>query len=473
MRASSQSSPGISREGTPRGSMVSLRKNMSPRTALSPRDGSPRVSPGRASSLTSGEGRVVWNRVTPFSHQAAPKKRKGHTMVTFKNKLYLFGGFSGTVTGDFWVYSPESTKWKRLDVTGMVPCKRTGHSACMYGSKMIIFGGDSGSNEILNDLWEIDLAQSQLQWLRLYPYHTYNSQLHDINEGPRPRYAHSAVVIGDSMIVFGGYGGMYLDECWQFDLTGEEGWTRIIAQHQNVSSKLKPSRRCYHSAIALPLDDSMLLFGGSNGQYLNDVWWFHLPTLRWRKVIPTLPASASSRKSGIMSSPSSTSQNDMIPVPRAKHACTRVFGDHLLIHGGTTGLFREADTWLFRVTTSSSNMHEDRPLYGEWTRMDGLISGSSPIARDSHTVVASNSDRDLWLFGGSGKGTYFNDMWHCHLDRKRDTIAINATNNSPSRRVHFSAKNIVSGEPSESEFSEDLKSEDDRKSTRKYPRFFS
>jgi hypothetical protein len=221
------------------------------------------------------------------------------------------------------------------------------------------------------------------------------------------------------------------------------------------NTKIKPSRRCYHSAIALPLDEAMLLFGGSNGQYLNDIWYFHLPTMRWRSVTPTVPVA--NQKKGVMSSPGSST--DLLPVPRAKHACSRVFGDHLLIHGGTTGLFRESDTWLFRVTTSV-NMNDEKPIYGEWIRMDGL--NAAPIARDSHTVVSTNGDRDIWLFGGSGKGTYFNDMWHSNLDRKRDTIAI--VGNSP-RRVTFSSKSIVSGDVFDSEsdaYSSDIPSEDDR-----------
>lgn len=390
---------------------------------------SPRISSSLADLK---DGKMIWDKISSYSHQATAKKRKGHTMVSYKNRLYIFGGFSGTVTGDFWVYFPDANKWKRLDVPGTVPSKRTGHSACMFGSKMIIFGGDSGGNEILNDLWEIDLSQSQLQWKRIYP------QEGKLQDGPRPRYAHSSVVIGDLMVTFGGYGGMYLDECWRFDLVGEQGWSRIVPQHSSPDGRSKPSRRCYHSAISLPLDDAMLIYGGSNGQCLNDIWWLHLPTQRWKQVIATTPRSCSSTSNQY------ASLNELLPVPRAKHAFVRVFGDHLLIHGGTTGLFREADMWLFRVTTTNITL-DNKPLQGQWTRLETPQNAHNPVARDSHTIVTSNGDKDLWLFGGSGKGTYFNDMWHCILDRNRDAIA--AATDSPPKKVHFSENNLVVIQP--------------------------
>jgi hypothetical protein len=36
-------------------------------------------------------------------------------------------------------------------------------------------------------------------------------------EIPKPRYAHTAVVLGDSMYVLGGYSAQYLDDFWEFN----------------------------------------------------------------------------------------------------------------------------------------------------------------------------------------------------------------------------------------------------------------
>jgi hypothetical protein len=80
---------------------------------------------------------VNWERIRSFSHNPVPKKRKGQSTVVYKNKMYMFGGYFGSHAGDLWVYVPDSTRWKRLDISGIVPAKRTGHCACLYNSKMV------------------------------------------------------------------------------------------------------------------------------------------------------------------------------------------------------------------------------------------------------------------------------------------------------------------------------------------------
>lgn len=48
--------------------------------------------------------KVEWERVSLLS--AVPKKRRGQTLVAYKNKLYLYGGYYGSHAGDLWVFSP-------------------------------------------------------------------------------------------------------------------------------------------------------------------------------------------------------------------------------------------------------------------------------------------------------------------------------------------------------------------------------
>jgi hypothetical protein len=43
-----------------------------------------------------------------------------------------------------------------------IPPKRAGHSAIMYGDSMIVFGGKDEENNKLNDLWEFNM--STYQW---------------------------------------------------------------------------------------------------------------------------------------------------------------------------------------------------------------------------------------------------------------------------------------------------------------------
>ncbi len=76
-------------------------------------------------------------RVNFFASNIVPKKRKGHSMVVYKNKMYMFGGYYGSYEGDLWMCIPDNERWKRIDVQGIMPVKRASHCACMYKSRMV------------------------------------------------------------------------------------------------------------------------------------------------------------------------------------------------------------------------------------------------------------------------------------------------------------------------------------------------
>ena len=99
---------------------------------------------------------VEWDRIRSYSHNPIPKKRKGHSMVVYKGKMFMFGGYFGSHAGDLWVYVAESDRWKRLDISGIVPAKRTGHCACMYNSKMVrtcTFLCDTPTHDCTDNIW--------------------------------------------------------------------------------------------------------------------------------------------------------------------------------------------------------------------------------------------------------------------------------------------------------------------------------
>jgi hypothetical protein len=43
-------------------------------------------------------------------------------------------------------------------IGGLFPPKRVGHTAILYGDSMMIFGGKDEDNNKLNDLWEFNFA---------------------------------------------------------------------------------------------------------------------------------------------------------------------------------------------------------------------------------------------------------------------------------------------------------------------------
>ena len=100
--------------------------------------------------------------------------------------------------------------------------------------------------------------------------------------GPGPRYGHTAIYdpVRDRMILFGGYNGSFLDEVWALNLSGVPSWTHL------ATSGVGPSNRDYASAIYDPVRDRMLVFGGNDGATDNDLYALSLgasPT--WTQIV--------------------------------------------------------------------------------------------------------------------------------------------------------------------------------------------
>jgi len=81
-----------------------------------------------------------------------------------------------------------------MDCVGQIPPPRKDHTAVVFGDYMYVFGGDARSTT-LNDFYCINLKGDVHEWKRI------------MTAGPNPpaRAGHSAVVLGNSMYIFGGH----------------------------------------------------------------------------------------------------------------------------------------------------------------------------------------------------------------------------------------------------------------------------
>lgn len=113
-----------------------------------------------------------------FSVDACSTHSNGHV---FDNGLTLYFGPFETVH-----------KWKRMpECDEFVGARRSKHTVVAYKEAIYVFGGDNG-NSMLNDLLRFDVKEKS--WGRAF----------STGCPPAPRYHHSAVVHGTSMFVFGG-----------------------------------------------------------------------------------------------------------------------------------------------------------------------------------------------------------------------------------------------------------------------------
>jgi protein phosphatase len=153
--------------------------------------------------LRTGEDQATWMIVPVVG--TTPGRRYGHTVVFSKPHLLVFGGNTGSEpAADVWCLNVERAPftWSKIEVAGDQPASRVYHSAalCQTGTAMgmmVIFGGRTGDQSALNDTWGLRRHRDgNWDWVRA-PYKLAGTQC-------VPRYQHTTVFLGSSMIVVGG-----------------------------------------------------------------------------------------------------------------------------------------------------------------------------------------------------------------------------------------------------------------------------
>ncbi|OQR80861.1 hypothetical protein THRCLA_11922 [Thraustotheca clavata] len=182
-----------------------------------------------------------------------PPPGYGQTMVSIKNKLYLFGGTSGHVyVNDLYIFDQDTLTWACIATTGNKPSPRYKHQAAVVGSDMYIIGGGLyDPPKGLIDVFKFDTITCH--W----------SQMECFGDVPRSRIAHSVVVQDENtFLMFGGRdeNGTRMNELSSLDVTTAT-WARL-------SDDVKaPDARDFHSGVMWK--HSMYIFGGSNGAERN------------------------------------------------------------------------------------------------------------------------------------------------------------------------------------------------------------
>lgn len=239
---------------------------------------------------------MTW--VQPKVRGKRPTARAGHCCVGTPEAMFIFGGTNGEhFLSDMFRLDGERMEWRRLESGGVPPTGRAHASMCMSGNKLIVFGGYDGLQR-MNDLHILDL--STFKW---------HQPRNACVNAPHPRCGHTASVVHNQMIVFGGERDTSwpLTEVHCLDLRSHE-WTEARTRGQI------PPARCFHSMTAI--DDKLYVFGGTDGKSrrFNDL--AILDTSLWQWSRPTLGGSA--------------------PLARSHHTTT-FLGTSIFVFGGSAG----------------------------------------------------------------------------------------------------------------------------------------
>ncbi|KAL4873355.1 hypothetical protein BDV12DRAFT_100908 [Aspergillus spectabilis] len=140
-----------------------------------------------------------WEFLIKNSHEGGPPPgqippaRTNHTIVSFNDKLYLFGGTNGLEWfNDVWCYDPRPNSWSQLDCVGFIPTPREGHASALVNDVMYVFGGRTDEGIDLGDL-----AAFRISTRRWYSFQ-------NMGPAPSPRSGHSMTAFGKHIIVLAG-----------------------------------------------------------------------------------------------------------------------------------------------------------------------------------------------------------------------------------------------------------------------------
>lgn len=150
----------------------------------------------------------------------SPPARAGHTMAAINNTMYIFGGetgsssgenlskSTGSVLGDLWKLEEAQDRYdQQLATNG--PSPRTGHTSFVRDGKMYVYGGRDANGQALDDLWVYDPATNT--WTEI--------QLSGVI--PAGRFdASSGTTSDDIFWLAGGWTDWGADnQIWSFDFT--------------------------------------------------------------------------------------------------------------------------------------------------------------------------------------------------------------------------------------------------------------
>eukprot|EP00434_Breviolum_minutum_P005709 symbB.v1.2.005029.t1/scaffold287.1/size239285/7 len=304
----------------------------------------------------------------PFELLEIPST-KNHTATPVGSEVFVFGGYDGQKNhNELYVFDLHSMEWRQPEVLGVRPSGRNGHSATLLGESILILGGWLGNGPLAaGDMHLLNLRP--LKWV--LPRFT--------GEPPGPCNMHTADLVGkNNLFVFrGGDGRAYLNDLHGLDLS-TDSWFPV-----KTAGEQPPPRANHASAVD---DFRLYIFGGWDGtKRLNDLYVLDTRDNVWTMLRPSGYA------------------------PQARAGMTlSIIRDCLYLFGGsghTTRCFNDVhvydpkeQSWFLCVQAS-----DEQKSAGDLCR--------GPARRAGHVAVVV--DRNLFISGGAcGTQYYGKGKWY-------------------------------------------------------------
>ncbi|MFN8588276.1 MAG: kelch repeat-containing protein [Candidatus Eisenbacteria bacterium] len=336
-----------------------------------------------------------WQRLE--ASNTGPGERYGFSFAydTARDRLLLFGGqLAPGYTSEVWALSLSNPPAWSLVAAAGGPSGRH-QAALIYDpvrDRLVVHGGRNGSG-YLADMWALSLGGTPT-WTALTPS----------GSAPVARAGHAAAYdpVRDRLVCFGGRNASgSLGDFFALSLAGSPAWSTL------PTSGSPPAPSAYASATYDPVDDRLVVFGGSNATALTDAHAFDFGTSSWSDLTPFGAPFAG----------------------RIGHTATYDPVHHALVvfAGGDLGALQwYRDAWSLSLDAA--------PV---WTALPSL--GDAPPARTGHSAIADPVRGRMIVFGGQVDFTYANDLWELPLEGEPVWSRIWTQGPSPSPRFGHTA----------------------------------
>lgn len=274
--------------------------------------------------------------MAPFT-EGLPPGRTGHVAVTYENYMFVWGGYRenpGVLANTYfsgaelWIYSSISEKWYLKTCHSWdSPPGMSGSAAVVIGDALYLFGGYGYNGDgCTNRLYKLDLQT--FVWENLYP----------TGNAPSPVDKMVGWQYDGKFYVFGGFGNPDDGTAFDFEFVFYHllwrGWTNQFFEYDPEKNRWSrpqctgtlPSARAAHAAAVM--NEKVYIFGGRHDRFrLNDLHCLEMKTMNWSGEITV---------------------NGPVPEGRSWHSLTALSERFLILYGGfSQNNVALCDCWMF------------------------------------------------------------------------------------------------------------------------------
>ncbi|XP_051249893.1 uncharacterized protein zgc:163014 [Dicentrarchus labrax] len=218
-----------------------------------------------------------WFPMNSSASGPAPPCARGHsaTYDPDSKSVFVYGGLrEGQRYSELYILNTLTWKWKLVTAKGNVP-NLAYHSATFYKKELFVFGGVQPSHS------SADKSCSNALYIFNPEFELWYQPIVE-GDRPLPRFGHSATLMSQKLIIFGGRKtATYLNDLHVLDL-GFMEYTAVKC------GNMPPLPRGFHTA--LPVSDNKILISGGCSAIgaLQDVHIFNTDTTMWSSVASPL-----------------------------------------------------------------------------------------------------------------------------------------------------------------------------------------